>query len=278
MRTVDPTAVIGCLREVATEVILPRFNTLDDADVRAKTGKHDLVTIADEEGEQRLKVTLPKLLPGSVLIGEESVAKTPALLDHLAGEEWVWIVDPVDGTLNFVNGSETFCTMVALVHRGETAWGFIHDPLQNKTLWAERGAGAFVTAVAGQAARRRMPPPPSEDVKTLTAALYDKDLAPIKGKFGRVTRSGCAGHDYWSAVEGRVHVVSFRRLMPWDHAPGVLIHKEAGGFGRMLSGAEYSAGRAGQIGILCAPNQEIWSSVLALHTSLRHSRESGNPP
>jgi len=264
MRAVDPAAVIAALREVAETIILPRFNKLGDDQVRAKTGKHDLVTVADEEGEQRLKITLPKLLPGAVLIGEESVSKDASLLAHLAGEDWVWIVDPVDGTLNFVNGSPTFCTMVALVHRGETVWGFIHDPLQNKTLWAERGAGAFITSNTQAPVRLHMPAPPSNEAAALIAALYDKDLGPIKGKFGRIVRSGCAGHDYWAASEGRLHIVSFRKLMPWDHAPGVLIHAEAGGVGLMLNGAAYRAGGTGQTGILCAPNQEIWNRVVAL--------------
>jgi fructose-1,6-bisphosphatase/inositol monophosphatase family enzyme len=263
MQTIDPAAVRACLQEVAEKIILPRFNRLADGDIRSKGGKNDLVTIADEEGEQRLAITLPALLPGSRLIGEESVAKNPALLDELAGEDWVWIVDPVDGTLNFVNGSETFCTMVALVRRGETVFGFIHDGLRNATLWAESGAGAYVTTTQGDM-RRHLPQPGSNDTKALTAAIYDKDLVPIKGKFARVTRSGCAGHDYWNAVEGQIHVVSFRRLMPWDHAPGVLIHAEAGGFGRMLSGVPYRAGRMGQVGILCAPNETIWQRIVDL--------------
>lgn len=84
MRDIDPVAVIGALREVAETIILRRFNKLADLDVRTKTGKHDLVTVADEEGELRLAITLPALLPGSRLIGEESVSKNPALLNELA--------------------------------------------------------------------------------------------------------------------------------------------------------------------------------------------------
>jgi len=267
MRSIDPVAVIAALREVAETIILPRYNKLEFADIRSKTGKHDLVTIADEEGEQRLAVTLTALLPGSRLIGEESVSKKPALLNELAGEDWVWIVDPVDGTLNFVNGSPVFCTMVALTRKGETVWGFIHDPLSNTTLWAESGAGAFVTEGLAQGQRQHLPQPASNSPDTLIAAIYDKDLTLIKGKFARVVRTGCAGHDYWAAVKGGLHVVSFRKLMPWDHAPGVLIHREAGGFGRLLNGDSYNAARSGQTGILSAPNQDIWNRVVDLHKS-----------
>jgi len=265
MISLDPIAVIAAMREVAETIILPRFQSLQAGDVRAKTHAQDLVTVADEEGEERLAVTLPSLLHGSRLIGEESVAKRPELLDHLVGEDWVWIVDPVDGTVNFVNGSPVFCTMAALAHKGETVWGFIHDPLRNETLWAERGAGAFLTVGTGAHERLFVPKlDEASDLSVLSAAIYDKDMAPIKGKFARVSRSGCAGQDYWAATQGRLHVVSFRRLMPWDHAPGVLIHGQAGGFNRMLNGAAYSAAMRAATGILCAPNQEIWNRIVAV--------------
>jgi fructose-1,6-bisphosphatase/inositol monophosphatase family enzyme len=97
----------------------------------------------------------------------------------------------------------------------------------------------------------------------LTAALYDKELAPLKGKFARVTRLGCAGKDYWAAVEGAAHVVSFRNLKAWDHAPGLLIHAEAGGYARLLNGEAYAADRLGQTSVLCTPTREIWQRVLA---------------
>ncbi|MBL8645163.1 MAG: inositol monophosphatase [Rhodospirillaceae bacterium] len=269
MPAVDPALVIGALREVADTVILPRYNKLDKEHVRSKTSANDLVTIADEEGEQRLAVTLPKLLPGSVLIGEESVAKNASLLGHISNEDWVWIVDPVDGTLNFVNGSDVFCTMVALTHKGETVMGFIHHPLSGKTIWSARGEGAYVSDASGAVTPVKTPALERNDLAGLTAALYDKELAPIKGKFGRIARSGCAGHDYWAAAEGRLHIVSFRKLQPWDHAPGLLIHAEAGGYARMLDGEAYSPGRpTGLTGVLAAPSQDIWANVVAVRQML----------
>ncbi len=268
MKTVDPVAVIGALREVAETIILPRYNNLEAEQIRTKTSAHDVVTVADEESEHRLAVTLPKLLPGSVLIGEESVAKNIGLLGHIDTEEWVWIVDPVDGTLNFVNGRPTFCTMVALVHQGETVWGFIHDPLRNATIWAESGAGAFITNANEPAVKLEMARPEDHQLSSLNAAIYDKDMAPIKGKFGRISRSGCAGHDYWAAAEGRLHIVSFRNLKPWDHAPGVLIHAEAGGYTRLLSGDEYLPGKQSTIGLLAAPNEKIWAEIVAARQTL----------
>jgi fructose-1,6-bisphosphatase/inositol monophosphatase family enzyme len=268
MKTVDPRAVIGALREVAETIILPRYNKLEKGQIRTKASAHDVVTIADEESEQRLAKTLPDLVPGSVLIGEESVAKDIGLLGHIETEEWVWIVDPIDGTLNFVSGRPVFCTMAALVHKGVTQWGFIHNPLANETIWAERGAGAFKTTEQGTTSALALKEPATLELSSLQAAVYDKDMAPLKGKFARVSRSGCAGHDYWAAAEGRLQVVSFRRLRPWDHAPGVLIYSEAGGYARLLSGDDYKPGKESTIGLLCAPNEQTWAEIVATRQSL----------
>ncbi|MCB2109321.1 MAG: inositol monophosphatase, partial [Rhodobacteraceae bacterium] len=240
MVSIDPDRVSALLREASAQLILPRYKKLTDDEVRKKGGANNLVTIADEETERFLAGVLPDLAPGSKVIGEEGVAADDSLLDYLAGEDWVWIVDPVDGTANFVHGRDQFCCMLALVHRGETVFGWVHDPLSGNTLLAEAGSGAHMADPSGHDHVRRVPAPSSSALNSMVAALYNKELAALKGKFARIQWTGCAGHDYWSAVEGRVHVVAFRNLKPWDHAPGVLIHAEAGGYGRLLSGERYN--------------------------------------
>ena len=133
---------------------------------------------------------------------------------------------------------------------------------------AEAGSGAFVGDATGAQRRRRVPTPESDALATMVAALYNKDLSALKGKFARIQWSGCAGHDYWSAIEGRVDVVAFRNLKPWDHAPGALIHREAGGYNRLLSGAPYNPSGRDQSGILATPNQDIWHKIIKAWRSL----------
>ncbi|NKB46009.1 MAG: hypothetical protein GKS03_17240 [Alphaproteobacteria bacterium] len=87
---------------VSVSTILPRYQSLTKEEIRTKTGPGDLVTIADEEAEQKLAEGLVALLPGSTVIGEEAVAADPAVLDHLSRPGAVWIIDPIDGTANFV--------------------------------------------------------------------------------------------------------------------------------------------------------------------------------
>ncbi|MBM3573671.1 MAG: inositol monophosphatase, partial [Alphaproteobacteria bacterium] len=89
-------------------------------DIKEKTGPKDLVTIADVEAERRLGPVLTDLLPGSVVIGEEAASADPTVLNRLAGEAPVWLIDSVDGTLNFSEGDPRFCVMVPLARRVAT--------------------------------------------------------------------------------------------------------------------------------------------------------------
>ena len=111
---------------------------LAEGDVRSKTHPGDLVTIADEEAEVLLGQKFMELLPGSRVVGEEAVSRDSAVLDLLAGDEPTRLVDPIDGTSNFVNGIARFAMIVALVWNGETVMGWIYEPMIGATFLAER--------------------------------------------------------------------------------------------------------------------------------------------
>jgi fructose-1,6-bisphosphatase/inositol monophosphatase family enzyme len=105
---------------------------------------------------------------------------------------------------------------------------------------------------------------PGVDLRTLTAALYNRQFAGAKGAFARNVRHGSAAHDYWALAEGRLHLSGYKNLKPWDHAAGVLIHAEAGGYARLLPGARYDPVAMGQTGLLSAPSEDVWRRVAAL--------------
>jgi len=266
--------VNAAMREVAETYILPRYQKLAADDVRSKTHPGDLVTIADEESERALTEMLAALLPGSLVIGEEAAAADIAVLDHLTKNEPIWIIDPIDGTANFVSGKAQFAVMVALVRNGETVMGWIHDPVANRSLWAERGAGTWLAESGGTPQRAKVPALETEALSTMIAGLYNRDVMSLGGKFAKVVRLGSAAHDYWSLTDGRMQVLCYRRLKPWDHAAGLLIHDEAGGYNRLLSGKPYSPVARDQVGVLCAPSRNIWHTIIgAADGSLTRARD-----
>ncbi|MBD25434.1 MAG: inositol-1-monophosphatase [Candidatus Marinimicrobia bacterium] len=259
-------SVLTAMRDVSARVIMPLYNNLSKNDVRAKNHSGGLVTVADEKAEIELNLVLKSLLPGSQCIGEESVSKTPNLIKTLNSDDPIWVIDPIDGTSNYVNGRPKFAVMISLLHGGETVMGWIYNPISDSSLRAEQGEGAWTTQGGDEVRRLKIPPESSgsSSLSNMVAELHHPDFKPYKKKFGSIVRMGSAAHDYWALSDGRLQILSYRRLEPWDHAAGVLIHSEAGGYNRLLSGDNYNPCTPNQSGLLCAPNAHIWAKVLKL--------------
>ena len=248
------------LREVAEEAILPRFRALTDEEVSQKTGPDDLVTVADREAEALLARRLPDLVPGSVVVGEEGVSADPSMLDGLSADA-VWIVDPVDGTGNFVVGSDRFGVMAALVRRGETVLGLIYPPVDGRCAVAERGAGA---SFGDERATGRRGVPFERAFGDYSKMYVDE---PLRSRFEGAlraaggTRAGrCSAWAYLDTARGAADFVLQYRMTVWDHAPGVLLVEEAGGAARMLpGGAPYRPVAQADAPVLSVSDADAWA-------------------
>lgn len=262
MQIPDIDRVTRIIHEVADAEIMPRYQALGEGAVRAKSHAQDLVTDADVEAERVLTQRLSDLMPGSVVVGEESVHLDAGILDRIGGEAPVWILDPVDGTSNFVHGRPRFATVVALVVGTRTVAGWIRDPVAKVTVTVEEGGGAWSQTDGGTATRLSVSGK-GRPLSALEASMTRKPRS-LHDAFARVRRQGSAAHDYKALAEGRLHVATFSRLMPWDHAAGVLLHGEAGGHGALIDGRPYCPTlREGTI--LLAPDLEIWQQARALY-------------
>jgi fructose-1,6-bisphosphatase/inositol monophosphatase family enzyme len=257
--------VAALLREAARAEIMPRFRRLAPDAVRAKSGPLDLVTEADEAAERAIEAGLAKLLPGCVVIGEEATAADPALLDRLAGAECAMVVDPVDGTANFAAGVPLFGCMAALFLGGECVAGWIHDPLGDDTAVALRGEGAWIEDSEGRshgALRVAAPVPVAAMVGAVSWGWMKEPLrARVPARLPRLAATlnfRCAAHEYRLAAGGHAHLLVYNKLMPWDHAPGWLIHAEAGGYAAQFDGTPYDPARARAGGLICAPDRGSW--------------------
>lgn len=261
----DLDRVTGLLVNVGQEVVVPGFRSLSRDDIHHKDGG-EVVTVVDRAVEQRLGGELMGLLPGSRVIGEEAVAADPRVMEHLEHDGWVWIIDPIDGTANFAGGVPVFAVMVALLQAGRTVASWIHDPNGKRTAVAEAGGGAYLD---GDKLRVAAPGTAGDMTGTLHASRFAtaEMAAHIKDRrqtLNTVKSLRCAGAEYMRLSDGSLHFSLFTKLMPWDHAPGVLLHGEAGGVGRTLDGRDYVPGRPGK-GLLLAPDADSWQ---ALHDSL----------
>lgn len=257
----DLDRVCAVIRDVAESEILPYFRQLAKEHVREKTGPTDLVTIADEAAERALTPRLMDLMPGSTVVGEEAVSADPSVLKRVFDDEPVWIIDPVDGTINFAAGDPTFAVIVAYVQGGETLAGWIHDPCTGRTAVAARGQGAWMD---GRCLRVAAPVP----VEAMVGALSTRFIP--EATLGRLTQRrsavkevvclACAAHEYLRLLEGASHFSLYHRLMPWDHAAGVLLHEEAGGYAALTNGQPYGPTQF-EGSLLLAPDIESWTRL-----------------
>jgi len=262
--TVLIDAVTDILREAAEVAIVPRFRALAARDVSEKS-PGELVTVADREAEELITPRLQALVNAPV-VGEEATSDNPGLLSALDGAEAAWVVDPLDGTANYIAGRPEWAVMAGLIRHGAPVAAWIVRPADDRVYVAESGAGAWRNGVRVE--RKPAPAQPAElrgvaRTRSLDAAgrAGIKAAAPLFGRLG--PGAFCAGYDYSQLVDGEIDFVLFWRTLPWDHAPGTLLVTEAGGIARRPDASEYRPADR-RPGLLAAAGGLCWDAVRPL--------------
>lgn len=196
----------------------------------SKKGPADFVSAADLRADQILREELGRARPGYGFLMEES-GETRG--DD--GNERRWVVDPLDGTSNFLHGLPHFAISIALEERGEIVAGVIYDPLKDEMFTAERGTGAFLNNRRLRVSSRTrldealiatgVPYKGHGDAPTFLA-----EANAIMGETAGIRRWGTASLDLAYVAAGRLDGYWERDLSPWDIAAGIILVREAGGF------------------------------------------------
>lgn len=195
---------------------------------RTKSSSFDLVTVADIEAEKAAVSVIKKYLPKHNLLAEENSYKKTA-------SEYIWVIDPLDGTNNFYSGLPIFCSSVALLKNNEPVVGAIYDVTRKELFYAERGKGAYLNG-------KRIHVSSTSGLKQslfITGFYYDRgkemdeNLRKIRQFLIRriigIRRLGSAALDLSYVAAGRASGFWEFKLSPWDFAAGMLIVTEAGG-------------------------------------------------
>jgi fructose-1,6-bisphosphatase/inositol monophosphatase family enzyme len=262
----DPVSRV--IATAGAQEIMPRFRHLPAGGIRHKTSAFDVVTDADEAAERFIADRLCSQFPGGVVIGEEAAGRDPHLLDQIATCALSFVIDPLDGTRNFASGVPLFGVMVAVIENGEVVAGIIHDPVCRSTVLAFRGAGAW--ALDAQGVRSELHVAAAVPVSEMegivgTNFLPEPLRSTVNANLPRLAMTAwlrCAAHEYRLAATGHSHVLLYNKLMPWDHAAGWLIHREAGGYSAHFDGSAYLPSHTSG-GLLCAPDEASWHLVRA---------------
>ncbi|MDO9473783.1 MAG: inositol monophosphatase family protein [Caulobacter sp.] len=224
----------------------------------SKKGAADYVSAADIKAEQVLFEALTKLRPGYGFLGEERPEIEGTDKTHR------WIVDPLDGTTNFLHAIPHFAVNIALERDGQIVAAVTYNPITHDTFWAEKGRGAWL----GNEKRLRVAARRSLDESLLATGIpfmgvpghgqFLKELHQISQRVSGVRRYGAAALDLAWVAAGRFDGFWERGLKPWDTAAGLLLVTEAGGMVSDLRGQPYVPGAEG----ILAANLDLHPLIL----------------
>jgi myo-inositol-1(or 4)-monophosphatase len=216
-----------------------------------KFSQHDLVTEVDKGAERLIRNLIATHFPHHAFLGEEGVEPGPEAsakaIRNAADAEYLWIVDPIDGTTNFVHGFPFYCVSIALAHRGQVIVGVIYDPIRDELFLAERGKGAYVhgrkmkVSEEGTLSQSLIATGfPADHLQALPANL--KGIQALAPKVRNVRTAGSAALHLAYVAAGRLSGFWEIGLNAWDIAAGALLVEESGGKVTDLGGEPYHLG------------------------------------
>lgn len=209
--------------------------------IEVKEGKGNFVTVYDKRIQQALQEKLSKLLPQAYFMGEED--ETTDSTEHIQKclrEGYAFIVDPIDGTTNFMKGVCHSCISVGLLLKGAPYIGVVYNPYLNEVFYAQRGEGAYRNDVPIHVSEHTL----EDGIAIFGTTPYYEELSKLSFEMAYryfckcqdVRRSGSAALDLCSIACGRAEVFFELRICPWDYAAGALLVTEAGGVITDMSG------------------------------------------
>jgi myo-inositol-1(or 4)-monophosphatase len=234
------------------------FGEVEQLQVSIK-GPGEFVSTADLKAERTLRNELSRARPGYGLLFEEGGETAGSDPHHR------WIVDPLDGTTNFLHGIPHFAISIALERDGEIVAGIVYEPTRDEMYWAEKGAGAYLNDRRLRVSARRQL---GEAVigtglpfrEHGNQPVYLASLAAVMPTTSGVRRFGAAALDLAYVAAGRLDGFWEFELSPWDIAAGLLLVREAGGFVSDLAGGQMMM----QSGDVLAANDRLHLPLAAL--------------
>ncbi|MCH9845602.1 MAG: inositol monophosphatase [Alphaproteobacteria bacterium] len=236
--------------DIAESYCMANFKKLTDSQIFDKNGGTNIVTQIDIDAEYALSQALLPLIDDALFVGEEIIETQPDLLTRAKQAEYVWLVDPLDGTRNFANNVLMFSSMISLIHNGETIFASLYDSDKRDMAVAVKKQGAFYLN-----SNDTITVQPSDNIdiskmvgnyskfvrhdlmtKNITnqltgdeATYSDKNIDTRLEAMNQVVSLKCAGMDFIMLAQGKRDFSLYHNLHPWDHAAGKLLLEEAGG-------------------------------------------------
>ena len=257
--------VMNLLINVNKSIILYHYKNLKSEDISTKSSNDDFVSIADKESEKFISDHLIGFLGVDDILGEETAFLIKNYEKYLRNS-LLWVVDPLDGTKNYINGKEEFCSMISLVSYMIPIATFIYYPLKNIFVYAFKNFGAYIIDTNTNISSKILIKPNkilkligSGGAKGIPENYRQSILNNLKNNTERLF-IGSAGIETIMLATNQIQFIFHGRVTPWDHSPMDLIIKEAGGCVYMaVNKSEFDIKSKGSI--LATSNLQIWNNL-----------------
>ena len=264
-RTQFVNYLMNLLINVNKNIILYYYKNLKSKDISTKSSNDDFVTIADKKSEKFISDQLIGFLGVNDILGEET-AFLVKNYDKYLNNSLLWVVDPIDGTKNYINGKEEFCSMISLVSSMLPIATFIYYPLKNIFVYAFKNFGAYIVDTNTNISSKLLIKP-SKSLKLIgsggTKGIPENYRQSILNNLKINTERlfiGSAGIETIMLAKNEIQFIFHGRVTPWDHSPMNLITKEAGGCVYMaINKNEFDIKSKGSI--LAASNLQTWNNI-----------------
>ncbi len=235
MQAPQEQGLLELIRNSGTMIVEASKN-LTGGDVNSKEGSANYVTVYDVKVQHTLEAGIRQLFPGCAFLAEEEGED-----QNVIGQGWTFVIDPIDGTANFIRNYGRSAISVGALHDGELVWGAVYQPYTREMFYAKKGQGAYLNGQRISASKRSL----KEAIVAMGTAPYYRD------SFGESTmkiakemlmrcddlrRSGSAALDLCDVACGRMDAFFELILSPWDFMAGLLIVREAGGWISTVTG------------------------------------------
>ena len=257
------------LVEVNKSIILKYYKNLSSKHIDTKSSDDDFVSIADKESEIYIVKNLIGFLNINQYIGEETSYSNKDDHKLLKKNGLYWVIDPIDGTKNYINGKNEFCSMISLVFNSIPIASFVYCPLKDLLVYAFKGFGTYSLKIKTKKIDQlRIQQNSFTNIvgsggtKGIHEPLRQKVLQNLR-KYTNRLFIGSAGIEAIMLASNETQFVFHGRVTPWDHSPLDLIIKESGGCVYMLNDkTEFNIFSEGPI--LAASNDQIWENIRSL--------------
>jgi myo-inositol-1(or 4)-monophosphatase len=257
MSAIDFAAFVDELATISGETILPFFRTALSVEDKGRPGSFDPVTAADHAAETAMRALIRRTFPGHGIIGEEFGEQRP-------DAEYVWVLDPIDGTKSFIAGMTAWGTLIALLHNGEPAFGMMNQPFTRERFSGDGGAARY----RGPGGERVLRTRHCADLKDAVLFTTSPRLMNTSDRaaFGRVedavklSRYGGDCYAYCMLAAGHIDLVIETELKPYDVLPLIPIILAAGGTITSWEGGAPNAGGR----VVAAGDKRVHAAALAM--------------